>query len=560
MKIGKETMSARRWVSVSASWAVAALLLSACSPSERTSSGLRASQGQTNISVADHHAAAAAGIPAPRVFETRHEMTIGGQKIAFKATAGETFIYSDDGEPAASLFSYSYVKESKTNEQRPVVFVTGGGPGSASNILQLGVLGPWVVPIDRLAILEGEQPGATPPYPIEENAHSLLDVADLVFIDPIGTGYSRAVGKGKNEDFWGIDEDADSVAQFMHTWVSRRGRWDSPKFFLGESYGGTRAALVARAINGGPNYPGILRAMPLNGVISVVNGLGLPVGNEGIGPIAGAVVRMPGLAATAWYHQTIDRAGRTLDEYFNEAYRFATTEYLAAAQKEAKGELRSSERASVVARIVSYTGLPAAVFDQSLIPNEMVFAEQMLADRGLTIGMYDSRYTLPAGRGGGDPAADDAALARSFPVVSGALHNAEYSKLKVAMDRPFVAIRWRGLLDNWKFEHGPVTFGEKFKGNNADELAAMMRRNDRMHLMVASGYYDLVVPAAMGRYATALAGIPTDRLVVKEYAGGHEPYFDAGNRHVFVEDVREFIRKASEPSAPRTRTAPQAVH
>ena len=486
-----------------------------------------------------------AGLPPPKKFVTRHEVSIGENRIRFTATASETYLFNDDGDAIGSIFSYSYVKDSPPGTNRPVLFVTGGGPGSASHFLHVGLIGPWAVPTGRLAINGDKWPSVTPPYDLAENPNSLLDVADLVFVDTIGTGYSRAIGKGKPEDFWGIDEDADSVAQFMQLWVTHNGRWDSPKFFLGESYGGTRAALVARAVMGGPNYLEYLRAMPLNGVIVMVNTLGMPgLGNDGIGAAAHAAMALPNQSATAWYHKTIDRRGRSLQELYEEVMQFAATDYLEALQKDEAKTLSPQERAAIVGKLVAFTGLPTSTYDESLSLDGRQFAKLVLASRGLEVGVYDSRFTFVAGRGAGDPVADDAALARTMPVLTGAFHKLQNDKLQVHMYRPFAAIKWRELLPNWNFEHKPVLYGEPFNGNSAEQLAAAMNRNDKFHVMVATGYYDLLMSPAGARYATDRAGMPEDRLILKAYEAGHEPYVD-DTTAILANDIRDMIRKAS---------------
>ncbi|GAA1749247.1 S10 family peptidase [Nonomuraea bangladeshensis] len=484
-------------------------------------------------------------VPPPRQFVTSHEAVIGGETINFTVTAGETYLYTDHGDPIGAVFSYAYVKDGAPAGQRPVVFITGGGPGAASNVLQIGVLGPWAVPTSRLEIVDGRQPSPTPPYDFEDNPDSLLDTADLVFIDTVGTGHSRVVGTGTGADFWGVDEDADMTAQFIHTWITKNGRWNSPKFFLGESYGGTRAALVTTALMGSPWYQGYSRAIALNGVICLVNGLGLPLGNEGVGPAALTATRLPAFAATAWHHQVIDRRGRSLEEYFEEAYRFACGEYLDALVKEAGGALPASERADVVKKAAEFTAVPVTALEGTLGIDEFTFARTVLAGQGRAVGVYDSRYTSPLG-GAGDVILDDAALSRFFPVTAGVFNNLEKTRLGVEMDQPYTTIAWRGLLETWNFARRPQVYGDGLgKGTTADDLALAMRRNESLHLMVGSGYFDLVAGAGLARYAVEQAGMPQDRLVVRNYYGGHEPYLDSGNRHVLAEDLRQFIRKAA---------------
>ncbi|MFO1402766.1 MAG: hypothetical protein U1F30_16395 [Steroidobacteraceae bacterium] len=499
-------------------------------------------------------AEAVAAVPPPVRFITHHQVMINGAKVAFTATAGETYLYDDNGAPTASIFTYAYLRDVAAGTRRPVLFITGGGPGGASYMANIGLFGPWYIRPGRLALDAAHPPSPVPPWDVVENPDSLLDVADLVFIDPVGTGYSRAIGAARNQDFWGLDEDLESLAQFIQLWLTQNGRWDSPKFFMGESYGGTRAALLPNILMGGPTYPGNLRAITLNGTIILVNGLGMGLGADGLSPAWNAATAFPNQALAAWYHQSIDRKGRTLEQFYDEATRFALGDYVAALRKEADKSLPADERTAIVARIGEYTGLPAAALEKSLSLDEWTFSKVALASRGLTVGVYDSRFTFTQAGGGGDPVADDPALGRFFPVLTGAFLDNEHAKLGVRMDRPFFAIHWRDLLTHWNYQHRGNWLGTggtdadyrpKKYATNAEELAAAMNRNDHLYALVATGYYDMLMSPAQARYTTEQAGIPKDRLVLVNYEAGHEPYVDPAAGVKVANAIRELIRKAS---------------
>ena len=182
----------------------------------------------------------------PEVVKTDHKMTIQGQKISYQAISGETILKDDKGEPLASIFSITYLRDDvKDSRQRPVTFVFNGGPGSASLWLHMGLFGP-----KRVVVPDAKDDGAAP-YHIESNDYSMLDESDLVFIDPVGTGFSRALGDKKGADFWGVKEDAQSIAEFMRRWLIEHKRWNSPKYLAGESYGTTRAAALVNELQGG---------------------------------------------------------------------------------------------------------------------------------------------------------------------------------------------------------------------------------------------------------------------------------------------------------------------
>lgn len=479
-------------------------------------------------------------VPAPRRFESRHEIKVRGEAVAFTAVAADTLIYSDDDEPIGSIFSYAYLRDGVESERRPVLFVTNGGPGAGSAGLQVGVIGPWVTPADRLSPRGDAAP--TGPYPYVENEDCLLDVADLVFIDPVGTGYSRPVGFGRGEDFWGFDEDSDSIAAFIHQWLDANDRHDSPKFFLGTSYGGTRATLVADALFGGPSYQGMLRGVALNGVIALANGLGMPIAFDGIGDLALAATTLPSFAATAWYHERVDRAGRSVEEYVDEVHGFATSDYLDALHADSDGRLDDEARSAVIARAAAFIGVPPETFGGALVLPAPVYASAALGEGGRATALYDGRFTI--GHFGVDLAADDAALSRTMPVLSSTWATVRRRKLGVDLPQPYAGIAWRTVLAGWNWNRRPQVLGEvDCAGTSAMHIAAMMNRNESLHLFVGGGRFDMMAPIASARYATAHAAIPADRFTLKEYDSGHE-MLDANSRPALLNDLREFVCNA----------------
>jgi carboxypeptidase C (cathepsin A) len=475
-------------------------------------------------------------LPAPRQFVTHHKMTIGGAPLSYTATAGETYLSNRAGEPIGSLFSFAYVKDGPADPHRPVLFVFNGGPGSSSLWLHLGVVGPKSVRLDHDAI----DPSAVPPFPLTENPDSLLDVADIVFIDPIGTGYSRIIGAGKPEDFFGVDEDADSIAQFIDLWLSRNGRWNAPKFVMGESYGSSRAALLPRALMGGPTYLGVMRGITLNGIIL----LGTTFeGHDGEPSAeaqeAAAAFALPCYAAAAWYHGRIDRAGRTLADYYEEVRRFAATDYRAALRQLAAGTLSEEAKTAMIARVAGYIGVSPSAIPQTLKIGNDAFGHALLADQGVNLGLYDSRYTLPTAHEGHEPVADDPAMGQYVPGFVAAFHDLLDKDLGVHMDRPYGAIVWRGLLDKWNWSRAQVQPGQSF----AADLATGMRRNGKLRVLVAGGYYDMVTSAALARDGLEQAGVPADRVTIRNYESGHMLYL-GGTAKAFADDVRTLIRSA----------------
>ena len=319
-------------------------------------------------------------IPAPMVSVTHRSGTFGGVKVSYTATAKETYLKADDGMPKASIFSTSYVKDG-ADPNRPVTFLFNGGPGSGSLWLHMGAFGP-----KRVAIPSDARDDGAPPYPIADNPESLLDVTDLVFIDPVGTGFSHALGKTEAKDYWGVTADAKSVAQFIRIWLRDNNRWNAPKFLGGESYGTTRSAAVVNELEG--NYNDVA----LNGVILISTILDFGAQAEVEGNEMVYVVALPSMAATAWYHDKVADRPASLEEFVAQARTFAAGDYLAALLK--GNALGDTERASVRQRLARFTGLSEAYLDKAnlrIFPGR--FYKELLRDRGLTVGRLDTRYT-----------------------------------------------------------------------------------------------------------------------------------------------------------------------
>jgi carboxypeptidase C (cathepsin A) len=479
-------------------------------------------------------------VPPPKSFVTHHTTTVRGQKIAYTATAGETYLSDLQGDPTASIFSFAYVKDGPVDPKRPVIFVFNGGPGSSSVWLHMGILGPKRVVLDKEV-----NPSNLPPFGLKDNPYSLLDIADLVFIDPVGTGYSQSLGRARNEDFYGVDEDAASVAQFMELWLAKNGRFASPKFVIGESYGSVRAAVLPRALMGGPVYGGVMRGITLNGVVllgTTIGGSlgGAPEPKNYDGPEMRTALSLPALADTAWYHNKIDRKGRSLQAYDQEVTTFARTDYFNALKKASANTLSDEERTAMAARLMSYTGLPAATFDKDLKVQLQPMANHLLSERGLSVGAYDSRYTLPSAHSFNEPVTDDPAMTLYVPGFVAAFQQMLHDDLKVNMERPYGSIVWSGLNSKWNWKRTGTPEGLAY----ADELVTSMRRTPGMHLLVASGYYDLVTTPASARYQLEKADPPKDRTEFKAYESGHMLYL-GDTAQSFSDDVRKLVLTAS---------------
>jgi carboxypeptidase C (cathepsin A) len=321
---------------------------------------------------------AAAAAYTPNSAAKRFTGTFGGSRIAYTATVAEQVLKDDKGTPKAAIVTTSYVAEPR-DPRRPVTFLFNGGPGSASLWLQMGAFGP-----KRVAIPSDARDDGAPPYPILDNADSLLDVTDLVFIDPVGTGFSHTIGETKGEEYWGITKDAKSVAAVIRKWLDENGRWNSPKFLGGESYGTTRSAAVVNELEGQYND------VALNGVILISTVLDFGAGAETEGAELGYITTLPSMAVTALYHGKA--AAPSPEAFAEEARQFAIGPYAAFLLKGQKAG--AEERAAVRRALARFTGLSEAFLDRAdLRVTSGRFYKELLRDRGLTVGRLDSRYT-----------------------------------------------------------------------------------------------------------------------------------------------------------------------
>jgi carboxypeptidase C (cathepsin A) len=317
----------------------------------------------------------------PVVQRTEHSIRIDGERIDYRADVG-WMIQTKDDAPVARFGYTAYFRQGVETGERPILFAFNGGPGSSSIWLHMGVLGP-----QRVVVNDG---GHTPPPPARrvDNAYSILDVADLVMIDPVGTGFSRPIGEAEGKDFWGVDQDIESVARFIKDYISDQGRWASPKFILGESYGGIRAAGLAHHLQS-------RHGMHLNGVILVSPFMSVHAGRDGYGMELPHALFFPAFAATAWYHDLLDPKPADFDAFIEEVEAFAMNEYLPALQA---GFTIDPERKRAIARqLAEYTATdPQYWMLADLRVDHQEFLQELQRDDRIITGRIDSR--LPGRR------------------------------------------------------------------------------------------------------------------------------------------------------------------
>jgi carboxypeptidase C (cathepsin A) len=449
--------------------------------------------------------------------------TFGGRSVRYSATVQEQVLKGDDGTPKAAIVTTAYVAEPR-DPSRPVTFLFNGGPGSGSVWLQMGAFGP-----KRVAIPSDARDDGGPPYPILDNPDSLLDVTDLVFIDPVGTGFSHTIGETKGLEYWGVTKDAKSVAQVIRQWLDANGRWNSPKFLGGESYGTTRSAAVVDQLEGEYND------VALNGVILLSTVLDFAAGADTEGNELGYITNLPSMATTALYHGKATAASP--EAFAAEARAFAIGPYAAFLLK--GQNVPAEERASIRTRLARFTGLSEQYLESAdlrVTPGR--FYKELLRDRGLTIGRLDSRYTGKDLDSAGEYPDNDPSFYGIDGGYTAAMNAWMRDTLGYKTDQRYVTIGSVGPWD-WKLEGGRDTNAYL---NVAPYLGRALRENSSLRIFVGQGWYDFATPFFAAEYALSRTGFPQDRIQFHYYDAGHMMYVRDEDRHKLAADVRTFIR------------------
>lgn len=459
-----------------------------------------------------------------RSFVSQHRGTFNGVSVEYSASVAETILPDPAGRAAASLVSIAYIRtDEKDAGRRPVTFVFNGGPGSSSVWLHMAALSPRRADLPA----DGKLTGA-PPYSIVDNQYTLLDVTDLVFIDPIGTGFSRLLPNGKPEDFYGVIEDGRSMCDFLSAWLTANKRWNSPKFVAGESYGTIRAAEMAKQL---PGY-GIF----LNGVILFGQAMDFTQTTPIPGFDMSYTLYLPSMAATAWYWNKVNKTGKTLESFVEEARKFAQTDYAAALF--AGSHLGADQRTRIADRLAEFTGLPPRVIlDNDIRVTANQFCLELLKQEGKVLSRYDARYVVPAARGPNESSLADPIGTNIGANLTTVLNQYLRNELAVDLDEKYETIaRLR-----WNNNEPPPGMRIGVYENVAPYLGAAMRQNTDMRVFVANGYYDMLTPLFSAEHTVAHAGMPLERVKFGYYHAGHMPYLGESNLKQLCSDLRAFI-------------------
>src|SRR5580704_9819292 len=485
---------------------------------------------------ADAKPPADANAPKEESWPSDHTISVGGQTFSYKATPSTTLLKDDKGEPTALMFSIAYTRsDTKNAGQRPIAFVYNGGPGSSSVWLHMGAFGP------RRVVTANAAPTGSAPYKLEDNTNSLLDKTDLVFIDPVGTGFSHAVGKAQDKEFWGVDQDAHSIAQFINNYVSRNSRWNSPKFLIGESYGTFRSAALS-------NYMQSHDGMYFNGIVLISSVLDLGTISFNPGEDMPYIFYLPSYAATAWYHKTLKDRPAEMKPFAEEARTFALTEYASALMKGSR--LTAAEKADMAKKLSHFTGLSEDyILKADLRVALPQFMKELQRSRGLTTGRLDARfsgfsYDLLGEYAEFDP--QDTSITGPF---TAAWNTYVREELKFGQDKVYhTGSDEAGNSWDWKHRSGE-NFGFPGSPNVEGDLIQAMLTNPHLQIEVENGLYDLATPFYATEFTMEHLGLP-DKLQknihLQYYDAGHMMYLRDEDLAKLKANIASFIDGASK--------------
>lgn len=451
------------------------------------------------------------------VVSTDHEVTIKGTKVPYKAITGMMPVWDKDGKIQAGVF-FTYYERSdvKDRASRPLVISFNGGPGTPSVWMELGYTGPRMLNID-------DEGYPIQPYGLRDNTNSILDVADIVYVDPVNTGFSRPISKEiPTSRFFGVQADIKYLAEWVTTFVTRMNRWASPKYLIGESYGtGRVSGLVAELQNAHWMYfNGVILVSPTN------------LGIERSGPVAEALT-LPYFAATAWYHKVLpeDLQKKDLTAMLPEVEQFTINELIPALTK--GGYLEESKRKEIAAKMARYSGLSEkTILQNNLVISTSLFWKELLRDKSFTIGRLDSRYKGIDRRDGGERPDYNAELTSWLHSFTPAINIYLREELKYKTDLPY-------------YMFGPVNPWDNTGDNTGENLRQAMAENPYLHLLIQSGYYDGACDYFNAKYSLWQidpSGKMKDRMSWEGYRSGHMMYLRKPDLETSTQHLRDFIK------------------
>ena len=486
--------------------------------------------------------------PKARTVVTHGSVVIDGRRIAYTATAGTIILRNKAGKPTASMFYVAYTKDGIHDPgKRPVTFAYNGGPGFASALVDVGGFGPRRLDWPAPGKVEAEQP----PYRLVPNHYSILKSTDLVFIDAVGTGYSRIVGAGKPAMFYGINGDARAFTQFIERYIQQYGRFESPKFLLGESYGTTRSAVLAQDLVGKGVY--------LDGVILCSTVLDFPTLNFTPGNDLPYELYLPSYAAVAWYHHRLDPQPPDLAAFVQKVERFAGGQYAHALFE--GSALPAQQKMRLATRLARYTGLPATLWERTNLRIPLSVFQRRLLGAGNSTARFDARFTTPELQPL-MPEQGDSAAGAATTAIWGALsagfddylqHGLDYHSERLYVQSSAAAFKaW-----NWGRYEPPLSELDQGVGTNesvmrvenvAPALARAMSNDPGMQLMLNNGWFDMATPFFATNYTIAHMGLPDSlehNIHEYYYPVGHMLYLNPAVLPQLAHNIDAFIAGAA---------------
>lgn len=472
--------------------------------------------------------------PKEIFFETQHKLQIHNTELSYKAIAGNLLLKDDKGNPKASLFFISYIKDNPDNSSsRPISFCFNGGPGSSSIWLHMGLLGPKRVVLT-------ERGDALPPYHLEDNLFSLLDKTDLVFIDPVSTGFSHAIPPDDSKKYHGVEEDIKSVSDFIRLYITRYNRWESPKFIIGESYGTTRAASLA-------NYLHDQQFIYVNGLVLISSVLNYQSVDFAVGNDLSYLLFLPSYTAAAWYHQKLaPELQADLSNTLAQARAFTSNEYVTALFK--GGLLSPKEKKATIERLAYFTGLSPEYIEMSnLRVKGLQFCKELLRGQKRTIGRFDSRFIGIDSNPLSDRIEYDPSMDAIFGAFASTFNQYLKTELQCTKEEPY------NILTNVQ----PWNYGSSNQYLDVSELlSGVMTKNPFLRVFVANGIYDLATPFFATEYTFHHLGLDAsliDHVEMHTYNSGHMIYTHRPSLEKLKADLAayyEYVLKQHEKNLP----------
>ncbi len=456
---------------------------------------------------------------------TRHEIRVDGKPLRYTATAGYMPMKDESGKLKANIFYVAYTRDGGSS-RRPITFTFNGGPGSSSVWLHLGAVGP------KRVLMTDEGMPLPPPYRLVDNDYTWLAFTDLVFIDPVTTGYSRPAPGEKPDQFHGLEEDLESVGEFIRIYTTRNARWGSPKFLAGESYGTTRAAGLSGHLQ--DRY-----GMYLNGIVLISSVLNFETIDFNVGNDLPFALYLPSYTATAWYHKKLaSDLQADFAAAIRESEQFASNEYTLALMKGSK--LSEAERKSVVGKLARLTGLSPAVIEENDLRITLGrFDAELLRSERRRVGRLDSRFAgIERGAGAGIGA--DPSYSAIYGPYSGTLNDYVRTQLKYESDLPYEILT--GRVRPWHYGTAQNRYV-----NVGETLRNAISQNANLKVLVAAGYYDCATPFYAAEYTFSHLGLDpalAKNIRLEHYDSGHMVYIHKPSLEKLTRDVAAFYKSA----------------